>query len=119
MATVNVETGQYVEFNNDNIDFSELSQAALSSASIPFVFPPNHWKGQVFMDGGTVYNVNMEAAVRQCMEIVDDESKIIIDVYICGEPNLPETLEKSGHGWENYYRAHQLRKYYGNIDNLS
>ena len=40
------------------------------------------------MDGGTVYNINIEAAVRQCMEIVDDESKIIVDVYICGAPTL-------------------------------
>ena len=71
------------------------------------------------MDGGTVYNLNMEAAVRQCMEIVDDESKIIVDVYICGDPTLPHTETKTGYGWENYYQAHKLRKYYGNTDSLA
>ena len=71
------------------------------------------------MDGGTVYNLNMEAAVRQCMELVDDESKIIVDVYICGDPELPQTETETGHGWENYYRAHKLRKFYGDTDSLA
>ena len=52
------------------------------------------------MDGGTVYNVDMEGAVRQCMDgIVDDESKIIVDVFICGAPDEPEVIEKTGNSW--------------------
>ena len=75
IAAANVETGVYTEFNNDNTEFWELAMAAKSSASIPGVFPPTHWKNRgIFMDGGTIYNINIEAAVRQCMEIVDDES---------------------------------------------
>ena len=70
------------------------------------------------MDGGTVYNLNMEAAVRQCLEIVDDESKIIIDTYICGNPELPDTETEAGYVWENYYRNYKLHKYYGNTDSL-
>ena len=35
------------------------------------------------MDGGTVYNINLEGAVQQCLDLVDSESKIIVDVFIC------------------------------------
>jgi len=73
------------------LEFSELADASVASASIPVVFAPHVWEGKgVFMDGGTVYNINLEGAIRQCMDgIVDDESKIIVDVYICGAPDVP------------------------------
>ena len=44
--------------------------------------------GYVFMDGGTVWDVNLTSAVQQCMEIVDDYSDIIVDVAICGYTSL-------------------------------
>ena len=41
MAAENVETGEYTLFTRYNVKFGdELAQAALSSSSIPTVFPP-------------------------------------------------------------------------------
>ena len=75
IAAVDVDTGDYVEFDQKNTPYYDMPQAAKSSGSIPFVFPPHHWKGRgTYMDGGTVYNINVEGAVRQCLDLVDDES---------------------------------------------
>jgi len=71
------------------------------------------------MDGGTVFNVNMEAAVRQCLDVVDDESKIIIDVLICGAEGAPEVVTKTGNGWESYFRGRNVRKFYGSTSSLA
>lgn len=116
-----VNTGVYTEFDQNNIQFSELADASVSSASIPFVFPPHIWEGKgVFMDGGTVYNINIEGAIRQCMDgIVDDESKIIMDVFICGAPDTPTVEEKVGNSWTNYFRSRSLDSYYGDSDSLA
>ena len=120
MGSVEVGSGTYTEFDQTNTEFSELSDAAVASASIPFVFPPLIWEGRgTFMDGGTVYNINIEGAVRQCMDIVDDESKIIMDVLICGAPEGPEAWTEDGNGWQNYFRGREIRKYYGNTDSLA
>jgi predicted acylesterase/phospholipase RssA len=41
IAAENVETGEYTLFTRDNVLFGDqLAQAALSSGSIPTVFPP-------------------------------------------------------------------------------
>ena len=65
LAAVDVSTGKYTEFDQKNIQFSELPNASVASASIPFVFPPHEWPGKgIYMDGGTVYNINIEGAVR-------------------------------------------------------
>lgn len=67
VAAANVETGVYQTFNNDNITFEEMPQAALSSGSIPGVFAPQHFKGMYLMDGGTVWDVNVQSAIEQCL----------------------------------------------------
>ena len=87
LAAVNVETGEYTTFDQTNTNFFDLPHAAVSSSSIPFVFPPHVWPGRgTFMDGGTVWNINIDSAIQQCLEIVDDPSKITVDVIICGSP---------------------------------
>jgi len=87
-----------------------MPQAAVSSGSIPFVFEPHHWKGRgTYMDGGTVYNINVEGAIRQCLDLVDDESKIVIDVYICGAPTGPDVKETTSNGLSSYLRGRTIR----------
>ncbi len=84
-ASENVNTGEYHLFTKDNITFGdELAQAALASGSIPGVFQPRPFKGNLYMDGGTTWNVNIVSAVQGCMTKVDSYDKIIVDVMICG-----------------------------------
>ena len=90
LAAVNVNDGTFTEFDQTNIEFMELANAATASSSIPGAFPPYNWPGRgLFMDGGTVYNINVEGAVKQCLELVDDTSKIIMDIFVCNAPEDP------------------------------
>lgn len=55
------------------------------------------------MDGGTVWNTNLVSAVDRCMELVDDSSKIIIDIILCDTAKLEKDFDmKSAMG--NYLR---------------
>ena len=49
--------------------------------------------------------------------VVDDESKIIIDVLICGS-NEMSTETETGNSWENYFRGRQIGKFYGDSNSL-
>ena len=119
-GTANVNDGSYTTFSQNNISFLESADAAFASASIPFIFPNYNWEGKgVFMDGGTVYNINLDSAIEQCMEIVDDESKITIDILICGSNADPEIWDKAGNSWSNYFRARDLHKFYNGCDDIS
>lgn len=51
--------------------------------------------------------------------IVDDESKIIVDVFICGAPDTPPVEEKIGNSWTNYFRGRTINKFYGNTNSLA
>lgn len=117
MAAVDVNTGIYETFDQDNVTFEELPQAAFSSGSIPFVFPPQHFKGYVLMDGGTVWNVNIPSAVNQCLDMGYAEEDIIMDVMICGYSS------RSGHdvsksAIENFNDAKSEKDYYVNTSSI-
>lgn len=64
VATANVGTGTYDRYNNENTEFSEFWNACVASGSIPGVFPPHFWNDQVYMDGGTVVDVNIDSAIE-------------------------------------------------------
>ena len=53
------------------------------------------------------------------MDLVDDESKIIVDVLICGSGEEPASMEKVGNTWTNYFRGRDINKFYGNTSSLS
>jgi NTE family protein len=86
IGSTDSNTGEYYVFNQTNTEFGrDTARAAVSSASIPFIFPPQVWRDRVFMDGGTVWNIDVPSAINACSDIVgDDLSRISIDVLLCG-----------------------------------
>lgn len=73
-GSADVDTGNYLVWGQSNIERSEIEQAAVASASIPFIFPTAHFKDHTLMDGGTIYNVNIASAVEECRKKVSDDS---------------------------------------------
>ena len=119
ISSTNVDTGEYHQFTDKTITLEEMPDAAVASASIPMVFPPHVWEGKgVFMDGMTAYNTNAQSAIDRCMDgIVDDESKIIVDVLIAGTLDMPAETE-AGNAWENYFRGRASKKFYNDGNQL-
>ena len=119
MSSTEVNTGVYTQFTEKTVSLDEMPNAAVASASIPMIFPPHVWQGRgVYMDGMTAYNLNAQGAIESCMDgVVDDESKIIIDVLICGS-NTMTTETETGNAWENYFRGRDIGKFYGDSNSL-
>jgi len=119
-SAVDVETGEYTSFTSDDTTFYDFADAAVSSASIPFVFPPHQWKRGVFMDGGTVWNVNIDSAIQECLKVVDSQDKITVDVVICSHPPTPDSrwsLNKDAIA--DYMYARNIHSFYSDSDNLA
>lgn len=110
VAAVNVDTGEYTLFSNKNTKWGDdWAMAAIASGSVPGVLQPAEINGNYYMDGGTVWNVNIGSAIQGCLEIVDDISKITIDIVFCTEGrNEHPITETSPHAWENWLRAIEI-----------
>lgn len=87
VSSVDANTGAYTLFNETCPD---PVKAIVSSAAIPFIFPSQVWENRhvIAIDGGSVWNTNLVSAVQRCREIVDDDSKITIDIIVCGSNKI-------------------------------
>ena len=119
LGAVNVETGEFEVFDQTNTVFQDFPRAAVASSSIPGVFPPHVWKGRgIFMDGGTVYNTNMTSAIQQCLDMVDDETKITIDLMVCSPPDTPPVIDDPAKTIGNVLRSRNIHKDYSGTNNI-
>ena len=89
----------------------------VASSSVPFVFPNRHIEGRILMDGGTVWNSNLESAIERCREIVDRDEDIIMDVIICDDSKL-QILNATGDTIENYLRSWTLSLYHKSVSDV-
>ena len=111
VSAVDANSGVYVPWTNENTTIETLPQAVMSSASIPFVFPPQHMDGYVLMDGGSVWNINIPTAINYCLDQGFTEEDIILDVAICGYSSKTEGSVKNN-ALMNYRMAQDEAAYY-------
>ena len=112
-AAVDVETGQFVVTDFDDLKPDEFVDGIVTSASVPFVFPPTKFRGKYLMDALSCgWNVNMLSAIEKCMEIVDDPSNIIVDIIVMYPETNQRLNETDQSTFENYMRANSLHSYY-------
>jgi predicted acylesterase/phospholipase RssA len=90
VSAVDVNTGEFTEFNQKDTTYYDFGQASLGSGSIPGIFPPMAFKGHLLMDGGTVWNINVDSALRQCSEAGATNEEITLDILICGHYGMPD-----------------------------
>ena len=64
------------------------------------------------MDGGTVWNVNIDSAIQQCLKKVDSLDKITIDLFHAGYSGLGIETENSEKATENFQRNRDIHGYY-------
>ena len=117
ISAVDVESGEYTSFT-ENVGLENLGTIIRASASIPFAFEPTHFQDHWYMDGGTVWNVNLKDAIDRCLEVVDDEEHVVVDVAITEWLTLDEK-EKSGKTYDNFSRQRAIRKYYKTMNDVA
>ena len=117
-AAVDVETGEFVTMDQTNCSFEDIPLCSIASASVPVVFPPQHWGGHTLMDGGTAWGVNIDSAIQQCLEIVEDPSDIIIDIAIC-DYHAPVEGTISNNAYRNFQTDQAIGNYWKKMGTVS
>ena len=70
------------------------------------------------MDGGTVWDVNVDSAINQCLEIVDSEEDIILDIAICEWAPHKHGYDISQNAVTNFQNARSERDFYTTTNSL-
>lgn len=118
VAATSVNTGEEIVMNSD-LPFDLWPRAVTSSASIPGVFPTQHFMDDVLMDGGVAsWGVNPVIAIRECLKIVDDVSKITMDIVMEEAVVIDELDDDNFSTLGHYMRGRQISKYNKGMANV-
>ena len=99
--------------------YEEFQYAVTSSAAIPTVFPPIAFQGKLLMDGGTIWNTNVQQAIDMCTQDGFEDSEITVDILICSTADtIIEWEESSSSAIRNYERSMRLGKSYKGVDTI-
>jgi hypothetical protein len=69
------------------------------------------------MDGGTMFNLNIVGAVQRCREIVDQDSKITIDISVCGSPTLGNWTDR-GDAIGTFMRRNSIKSFQESMEDI-
>ena len=116
-AAVDANTGEYVNFSQDNCSFEELPTCAIASGSIPAAFVPTYFRDKVLIDGGSAWNINVDAAINKCIDLGYETKDIIVDMIACSyhEPD-PQVVSKSA--IDNLMGSRQIHSYYKGMQTI-
>lgn len=119
---VDAITGNAETFN-ETLSNSDKINGIMTSSAVPFAFMSQHWNFEgrdiVGIDGGSVWMFDVSGAIKRCQEIVDDDSKITVDVVGCASASQPPYS-----GWEtrqtidNFNRFIEIKQYHDGASNL-
>ena len=80
-GVVDAQTGEYIAINQDT-DVKRIPYFIVASSSVPGIFRYLIDGKYVYIDGGTINNLNLRGGIDECHKLVDDDSKIVIDVIM-------------------------------------
>ena len=90
IQSVDLKTGRIVLFD-ENVPEEIRIKSLISSASIPFVFPPVEIDDFLLVDGGNFMNLDIGDPIDRCRENGFADEDIIVDVMMClsDSPKIP------------------------------
>ena len=109
VLAVDANSGSAISYSEKTTD---PVKAVLSSAAIPFVFPSIEWGGNVAIDGGSVFAVDLATAIKRCREVVSSDSKINLDIVTIHNMNTLEAWKETKNTMGNWLRYEDVKARY-------
>ena len=86
----------------------------MASGSIPAALVPTYFRGMVLIDGGSAWNVNIDAAINKCIDMGFKSSDIIVDI-IETSYHTPNPQEVNKNAFDNLMGARDISRYYSGM----
>jgi predicted patatin/cPLA2 family phospholipase len=93
LGTTDMNTGRYISYDYNETELTDqYVNHVIASTAMPLAFPALLDGGNTLLDGGVVWKMDVPGAIQRCLEIVDDESDIIMDIIMTAQSHI-ETVE--------------------------
>ena len=122
LGSVDMSTGTFHLYEYDpghEID-DHLLDSVIASTAMPLAFPPIFRGNRTLLDGGVIWKMDVPGAIRRCLEIVDDESDIILDVIMTAQSFLSDPGQLDNYSTLSHLmRGMEIRQWHKNMKVLN
>lgn len=122
IGSVNANNADYESWRLEEIPLADqlelVPKACVSSASLPGLFLPTLYDGGVYVDGGTAMGLDAMSAVEKCLELVDEDSQITMDIILLDRFASPVKELDDQDTILNMLRMHEIKHYYKGLENV-
>lgn len=121
IGTTDMDTATYVSYDYNHTQLTDdYVNHVIASTAMPLAFPPLLEYNMTLLDGGVVWKMDIPGAIRRCLEIVDSEKDIIMDIIMTAESHL----EKAGNlkkytTLEHFIRGEEIKSFHKSMKILN
>jgi len=116
LGTTNINTGEFVTFDQDNTSYNDMATVSKASCSVPTFYPPVEYEGKLLMDGVVAYDINVSSAIDQCHAMGATNEEITIDMaYWLLRPQPGGDTKTT---IPNYLNARKTKFYYTGMNSV-
>lgn len=121
LGTTDMNTAQYISYDYNQTELTEdYVNHVIASTAMPLAFPALVQYGKTLLDGGIVWRMDVPGAIRRCLEIVDSEKDIIMDIIMTAESHI-ETIEDLSKytTLEHFLRGQEIKNFHKSMKILN
>jgi predicted patatin/cPLA2 family phospholipase len=97
IGTTDMSSGRYISNNYNATNITDLYVGhVIASSAMPLAFPALLDSNEALLDGGVVWKMDVPGAIERCLEVVDNEEDIIMDIIMTAQTEIDsiESLKK-------------------------
>lgn len=108
--------GTYVDYKQEDLTGDDLYNVMFAQFADPGVFAPVEIGNTDYLDGSSVWDLDIFSVVGQCKALGYAESDIVIDAIMTSEKTLEEVDASSWTSISMMWRYLKISRYYSNKD---
>ena len=119
IGITDIKDGAYRSFTEANIaQGSNLIDSLYASMSFAGFFEPANVLGSTYLDGSSVWDVDIFSAINRCVEKGFSQDNIIVDVILTSAANLKEVEAANYKSVNMLFRYFEVSSFYNAMDGL-
>ena len=112
-----MNNASFIEFENSR-NMSDFVEKMMAALTIPILFGPTQLGKDYWIDGQSIWSVDISQGIHRCIELGYKPSDIVVDAIIGSEVNL-NTVDASNYKTLQYLtRTLAVSSFYKTLDNL-
>ena len=119
IGLVELLSGEYYEFTKDYLPTeSSIEHTLFASFSWPGIFPPAEEFGGAYIDGSSVYDLDIYTAVNKCLDMGFAEEDIVIDAILSTGSTINKVDGKELKAVGMLLRYLSINSFYNSMDGV-